>query len=223
MFPEFFNDDSFMQLYFATYGVSLAFNLLISVVAYILIAIGLSRMAKACNYPRPWLAWIPYGSSFLIGKLAEISAGRFGKKKIAYGLWLVILQVVTTLVGFFYVGVLFSVLFSGLSEFAYSASTIQGGVDQTAATLVALVLVLLLILALSIVQAILQYIALYLVFKLFDEKNAMIYLILCIFVSIAMPIVMLIVSKKSPNLPTQEPVEETTASQTPADNGTEQQ
>ena len=205
MFPEFFNDDPFMQLYFAVYGVSLAFNLLISVVAYILIAVGLSRMAKACNYPRPWLAWIPYGSSFLIGKLAEISALRFGKKKIAYGFWMLTLQIVTALVGFIYVGVLFSVLFYGLVDFVYSASTIQGGADQAAATLGALFLFVLLILAIAIVQLILQYIALYLMFKLFDEKNAMIYLILCIVVSIAMPIVLLILSKKTPDLPRQEP------------------
>lgn len=38
------------------------------------------------------------------------------------------------------------------------------------------------------------------IFKLYDEKNAVLYLVLSIFVSLATPIIFIILGKKQPNL-----------------------
>ena len=72
-------------------------------------------------------------------------------------------------------------------------------------TFVGIFLFYLAILGIAIVLAVFEYIALWHVFKLFDEPNAVIYLVLGIFVSSALPILYLILSRKTPNLPTAQP------------------
>lgn len=53
----------------------------------------------------------------------------------------------------------------------------------------------------AILLSVFEYIALWHVYKLFDESNAVLYLLLSIFVSIAMPVIYFILGRKTPNLP----------------------
>ena len=66
----------------------------------------------------------------------------------------------------------------------------------------------LVILALGIVNLILRYHALQLVFRLFDEKNALAYTVLCILFTYAQPIILMVLSSKTPYLPVPEPAPE---------------
>jgi uncharacterized membrane protein YgcG len=58
---------------------------------------------------------------------------------------------------------------------------------------------------LMVVQCVYLYISLWHVYRLFDPNNAVAFLLLSIFVSIAMPIVLLIVSRKTPAVFAQQP------------------
>ncbi len=82
-------------------------------------------------------------------------------------------------------------------------------VEDTDAAVALLFLLLmgfyLLIFLAAIILAVFQYLALWHVFRLFDESNAVLYLLLSIFLS-AMPIIYLILCRKTPDLPSPEPV-----------------
>ncbi len=197
-------EDSFLEAFSAILDLSSAFDSLLAVAVYILTAIGLYRMAKACRHPRPWMAWIPYADYYLMGELAELSAARHGKKIRPYAAWMLTFQIVTTVVVVALVGILCSLLLNGLSYTKYSASTVAEGYDFVTPLLI-LIILLFVILALAIVGIILEYITLHLIFQLFDKKNALGYVILCIFISYAKPIVLLILSRKSPDLPAPTP------------------
>ncbi|MBQ2256871.1 MAG: hypothetical protein II330_08400 [Clostridia bacterium] len=70
--------------------VALAIATVVIVVAalvfYVLRAVGLSRIAKKMGVKNRFLAWIPYGFSYLLGACAEQSAKRNGKKTWKWGL-----------------------------------------------------------------------------------------------------------------------------------------
>ena len=57
----------FFELY-----VSAAYSVLSSLGGYVFLGLGLSRLAKALECPRPWLAWIPFGCLYLLGQVADI-------------------------------------------------------------------------------------------------------------------------------------------------------
>ncbi len=46
-------------------------SLAIGAIAYILSALGLSKIAKKMNHQNPWLAWIPIANAYLVGDLAK--------------------------------------------------------------------------------------------------------------------------------------------------------
>ena len=60
----------------------------------------------------------------------------------------------------------------------------------------------LVLIACAILVSVFEYVALWHVYKLFDESNAVLYLILTIFFSIATPVIYFILGRKTPNLPT---------------------
>ena len=53
-------------------SVACASAFLSSLAAYVFLGLGLSRLAKALECPRPWLAWIPFGCLYLLGQVADI-------------------------------------------------------------------------------------------------------------------------------------------------------
>jgi hypothetical protein len=61
-------------------------TLILSVVLYILQAIGVMRIAKKLGVGHRWLAWIPIAKAYLIGDCAEASIARNGKKPAKWGM-----------------------------------------------------------------------------------------------------------------------------------------
>ena len=74
-------EESLVQVMDMMFDVSSLFDFLVTIVVYVFYALGLSRMAKACHHPRPWMAWVPYADYYLTGELAELSAIRYRKKR----------------------------------------------------------------------------------------------------------------------------------------------
>ena len=211
------------------YLIFMLISLAIPVAAYIMTGIGLSRMARACNLRSPWLAWVPIGDLYTIGSIAEIGASRGGKKSMPYrkilpgitgGFLALFLAFIILMVGF---------ILSNPDSFEsdYSDESADIGyvsyspddsydyvyevyIEDTDAALALLFLLMmffyLLIFVVAIVLTIFEYLALWHVFHLFDESNAVLYLVLSIFINVALPIIYLILGRKIPNLPSPEPV-----------------
>ena len=197
-----------MQLMIVIYAVMLGGALLISLVFHFVQAWGLVRMAKSCGVERPWLAWIPVVNNYTVGQIAKCYAVKQRKKPIAYDKILLVLNIVATVVGIVMLIMLLGILLSmiqGLPDELYPVDGIMNSFVTSDGPFVAFSLALFslidsLYLLAGISYTVLWYIALWQIFKLFDEKNAVIYLVLSIFINIAVPVIFVIFGNKQPDL-----------------------
>ena len=148
-------------------------------------------MAKACHLPRPYLAWIPVANAYLIGQMAECGASRGGKKCMAYRKILLGLQL--AVVGIAVVMIFLVIIVAVMA--AVSEST-----ASSAMFVILLVMAYLALMGVSIAYTVFCYIAYWQIFRLFDENNAVIYLVVSILFSVASPFIFLILSRKTPAL-----------------------
>ena len=171
-------------------------------------AYGLFRMAKSCGVARPWLAWIPVATNYTIGEVAKCSVVKQRKKPMAYDKILLVLNIVATVIGtvmlIMLLGILLSII-QGLPDEFYSADGIMNSSVASDSPFAAFSfgffsLIYSLYLLAGISYTILWYIALWHIFKLFDEKNAVVYLVLSIFVNVAVPVIFVILGNKQPDL-----------------------
>jgi hypothetical protein len=200
-------EESLVQVMDMMFDISSLFDFLVTIVVYVFYALGLSRMAKACHHPRPWMAWVPYADYYLTGELAELSAIRHKKKMRPYAAWMLTMQIILTVVGFAFCIFLVGAL-SGFTDYLGQVASNGAGITKIPASLWIFLPFALVTLALGIVNLILRYHALQLVFRLFDEKNALAYTVLCILFTYAQPIILMVLSTKKPYLPDPEPAPE---------------
>ncbi len=197
------------QMLFAVYAVMFGIALLISLGIHFIQAYGLFRMAKSCGLERPWLAWIPVANNYTIGAVAKCNAVKQRKKPMAYDkilLGLSLASVVTMILMILILISMMTSMIAGLPEGYYSEEFIMNPSVGDATeeilmvSILGFVLVYLACLAVSITYTVFWYIALWQVFKLFDEKNAVVYLVLSLLVNIAVPIIFIILGNKQPDL-----------------------
>lgn len=194
-------DDPFLGVFLIVYAFIFLIALVFGLAQYVMEAVGLSKIAKSCRYPRPWLAWIPFANSYLIGKLAEVSAVRFGKSKRPYAVWLLTLQIIGTVLSAVPLVVWTALLINGVAVEEYSAAIIAGDSDVMSYAVFATFPLSSVISILSVLELVVQFLAYHLIFMLFDEKNAILFVLLSLLVSFAFPIILLILSRRAPNLP----------------------
>lgn len=177
------------------YFIVMMITLALSIGVYILSAIGQMRMSKKCGVDKPWLAFIPVANAYNLGKLAErCDDGKPTVKK--YSKILLGLNIATLCSSIVLgVGEIFIIICTAGLEISgnyYGGAAIGG--------LLLFMLAALLCFALAVVAAVFNYIALYRVFRIFAPDNAVLFLVLTIFVSIAYPVIMLVLSAKEPVL-----------------------
>lgn len=198
-----------INLMVVVYAAIFGFALLVGLGVHFVQAYGLSRMAKACGLKRPWLAWIPVANSYTVGEIAKCNALKQRKKPMAYDKLLLGLRLATTVMGSAFVVVylmIMGTLLSGMPDESYTAEFLMSpslqGVDEQVliASMLCFILVCLLTAAAGVIYTVFWYIALWQIYKLYDDKNAVLYILLSIFVSIAVPIIFVILGGRQPDL-----------------------
>ena len=185
-----------------------SFASIISLAGYIMLALGLYTIAKRRGIRNAWLAWIPFGQSWMLGCVSDqyqyVAHGKQkSKRKIL--LWL---EILTTVAGVITIVSLFSVLFSGLvnvdwsnlvyydEEYIYENVFNQMSDAQMMQMLPSLMGTFGLasvLMGLSIALAVVQYMALYDLFRSCDPGTATAFTVLCIFLGgVVMGIVVLV-------------------------------
>lgn len=155
------------------------------VVAYVLEAKSLSAIARRRGIDRPWLAWIPVGSSWLLGVISDqyryVSYGqvRNRRKLLTWlsALLYVALTVFLTVFAVWMVGIISAATISG--EEAFTATYLGG--------FFIFYLSALLFSGVSTVVAVFQYMAYYDLFRSCDPDKSLIYLLVSIFTSYPLP------------------------------------
>ncbi len=170
------------DVFWSAMAGAMAFSLIIGLVFYIFESLGLYAIAKRRGIKNAWLAWVPVGNAWLMGKISDqYQQYAQGKKtnRAAILLWCGLAVIALTIP-------LAVMAIRILVDVVENLDHVRGYVPSMGA-LGSVGLLSLAVMALSIVVVVFQFIALYDLFRSCEPKNATAYLIISIFFSVAMP------------------------------------
>lgn len=154
-------EEQFFTLFFALWPMIMLFSTAISIGVYVLQSFGLYSMANNTGMKNPWLAWIPFCNSFVLGSMADRYNLNAHNKQTKYRIILVVAQVaiipVTYILTFFSV---FSILMVPTNE-----ESLLGAVGG-------LVLALLIIFVMSIATTVLYLVCYHKMFMDYEPSRA---------------------------------------------------
>ncbi len=163
---------------------------LFSIVSYVLQALGLYTIAQRRGIRNGWLAFIPFGATWILGSIADqyqyVAKGKVKNRRK----WLLGLNI-ALVVGYFAWFITFMVT-------RVFAATDMG--SKNAAIAVA-VIGALVFFALAIALCVVYYISLYNLFVSCEPDNATLYLVLSILFSVALPFFIFAARKKDNGMP----------------------
>jgi len=162
------------------YLVMLAF----CVAMYILTSLGMYRMAKRRGVHRPWLAWIPVGDMWILGCISDqyqavVKNKTTNRRGILMGLYIAAMLLLA-------IYMVFAVLFALSQNFA-----LLGGFLIAALAMIAI----------SIAFSVFGYMSYFDYYRSADPDNAVLYLVLSIFVSVTAPFLIFLCGKKDGGMP----------------------
>lgn len=173
----------YLIIYALLYGAIIA----LSIASYVLQAIALQSIAKRRGFSKPWLSWIPVANIWLLGAIADEYDSRAGISK-NYGKKTVITYVASLVI-----------IFSGII-FMYAGIIISGVIGLPEEFMM---IIILLSFAVCIVGFVplgfycaFYYISLFKVFRSTAGGMAILYFMLSMFVSYALPVCLFICRKK---------------------------
>lgn len=175
------------------FGVLLFFILMIWLVFYVFESIAVYTLAKRRGIQYPGLAWVPVANMWIIGSLADdyMNVTELRKTKSRY--FLLSLEAVSAVIS-----ILATVMSLGfglemIREIFNEQSYEVGGYILGSLSLLGMSCILW---VLVIVRSVFLYIALYRIFKSCQPGNAVLYLLLAIFVSVSLPFILFAIRNK---------------------------
>lgn len=183
-----------LLVYLVVYAIIFAF----AIAAYVLQAIGMYAIAKRRNISNPIFAWIPVANIWLLGAIADHYDETVKGVKKKSRVILLCLEIATLIIAAI-VSVISIIAIAMLVVENYSEAMLMGY------TIIAVVLCIVII-AIAVVAVVFQYIAYYKLFKSCNPDNAVVYLVLSIFISYALPIIIFISRKSDKGLLVEETV-----------------
>lgn len=175
----------FLIVYFLLMGISL--------VSYVLGSLGMYRMAKRRGIHHPWLAWVPVGNNWLLGSISDHYQYVVKHKVTKRRTVLLVLSII--LMG---ISILFGIA-TGVTVASMDAvSADMGGAILSVALMV---ITYLAVLGMSIAICVIGYIAYYDLFQSSRPEYSVLFLVLGIFFSIAIPFFVFACSKYDKGMP----------------------
>lgn len=154
--------------------------LLIGIISYVLASWGMHSIAKRRGISKPWLAWLPFGSDWILGCISDqyqlVAKGKNkSRRKILLGL-----SVAMVPVSLFY-AVAYAVFMMG-SMGALSDNYVGGKTSELLVVLVSVLMVVsvFLLLVLVVIYMVFMYMALFDLFQSCNPDTGVLFLILSI-------------------------------------------
>lgn len=178
-------------------------SMLLGVATYVLTALALHTLAKRRGIHNPWLAWIPFGSSWLLGCISDqyraVACGETKNRRKV----LLVLDILLTVFAIATVALCIVMVLELLTMGLDSAGTLDQMTESTAATLLASLLgpamgMLLMSIPMAIAGitfAVFYYIALHDVYKSCDPANATLFTVLSVLFNITLPMFLFFVCR----------------------------
>ena len=193
-------ENMFCDIFGVTFGVVLAIFLIVYLLAlafgilmYVLRSISLQTIAKRRGIRHGWLAWIPVGMLWVLGSISDqyqyVAKGKVRNRRgVLIGLC--IASVLLTV--FYCIGIAFAALSSGSLAFVTGWA-------------VAIIFCLVAVVAVAITMTVFQYICLYDLFVSCDPSQAVLFLVLSIFLPVTLPFFLMSCRKKDLGMPERKP------------------
>lgn len=165
-------------------GYDLASNLwsiISGIIAYVFMAIGMYTIAKRRGINHPWLAWIPFGGTWLLGCISDqyryVTRGEEkSKRKVMLGF-----EIATSAVGIVNIVLLVTSIIGLLKQFGSEIVTNETEyMTQVLSPLMIAMVLCFVMLGLAIALAVLAWIAVYDLFKSCNPEYATVFLVLSI-------------------------------------------
>ena len=182
-------------------------SVLFGVAVYVLTALSLYTIAQRRGLSRPWLAWIPVVSSWILGSLSDqyryVVKGENRSKRKFLLVMSILSAVLSTVVCVMCVVVAVQAVFGVMQGFQEDYL-----VRMVMEYVVSLLGLLLVQLGVMIAYAVIRYMALYDVYKSLDPANSVLYLVLSILVSPTEPFFLFFNRNKDTGMPPRRPATE---------------
>ena len=178
----------------------------IAVAVYVIKALSLSSIAGRRGIRHPWLAWLPIGEMWILGCISDqyryVALGQVKNKRK-------ILLVLSILMYAALVGILVLLVNLMVQTIGLTEEMMQDYIlTQMLGSAMGMMLLYLVLAGMSFAVTILQYMALYDLYASCEPGNKVLYLVLNIFISITLPIFLLVCRKKDLGMPPRkQPVE----------------
>lgn len=178
----------------AMFGVLAVFGI-VGLALYILKAIGVYKMGKTAGVANPWIAFIPVINCFTLGRLAEKYVKRDGSRSAKFGVILLILRIVSTILAMVlcivFTGSLISLILQAADSDTIQASDVLGALTPSA-------FLYFFTLAVSLAFKITHYVALWRVYNAFDYGNGTLFTVLVIIFNFLEGIFLFVLRNKQP-------------------------
>ena len=192
--PEFGSDVAAGALGIVT-GFLLLFGLLMlafGIVSYVLQGVSFYRIAKRRGIHNAWLAWIPIGVYWLMGSISDHYQYVAKQKVTNRRRILLVLGIVTSAM---------SIIYSVMQLSTTLAFTADAGMGNEIGMVAVGVLVYLVWLGVAIATSVFMYIALYDLYRSCKPGSAVLFLVLGIVFSVAIPFFLIICSNSDEGMP----------------------
>ena len=179
-----------------------------AVLSYVFQSLGMYTIAKRRGIHNPWLAWVPVGSSWLLGSISDqyhyVAKGEErSKRKVLLGLQIAFIALYIAFVAcwIWAFGNLFMEAFASGGEQISDTQVLE----QMMAPIMAMYAVCMVISVLSIVLMVFQYIALYDLYTSCNPENNVLFLVLSIVLGVVQPFLIFAVRNKDLGMPPRQP------------------
>lgn len=170
----------------------------LGIAAYVLQSVSLYALAKRRGIRKPWLSWLPIGNMWILGCISDqyryVAKGQVKNKRKSLTILMLVVEVLAIAVLVVASGVIVQAITMGDSMTEAQA---LGMLGQTGGMLFFAFAML----GAAIPAAIIQYMALYDLYRSCQPNFSILYLMLSLFVNMAMPVCMFICRKKDQGMP----------------------
>ena len=180
------------------FGVSLSMSLFLSILFYIINSLSYQTISRNRGYNKPWIAWIPFASDYLKGAIAD-DISRKKNKYTRYRIAMLVFGLIVALTIISFGILLIYIVLSAQQQNGldlYNNSNSADSATNSPLVLIIQLMPFILISLASIVYTIIMYIVLYKTFKDYVPSNAVLFLLLSIFIPATYPFLLLSIKNK---------------------------
>ena len=184
---------------FLLYLLYLLVTIGVAVAVYVMQSLSLYSIASRRGIRKPWLAWVPVGNMWIMGCISDqyryVTQGQVKNKRKALLVLNILMYAALAAMMALFISMIVQLV--GVPEEMLE----QYILAQALGTAVGMMLLYFVMMGLSIAVTVLQYMALYDLYASCEPSNKVLYLVLNIFISITLPIFLLVCRKKDLGMP----------------------